>query len=79
MSLSTSNAELFALHIEKIVHIRGLSYMDAVVEFCTKRDLEPESIVPYLSDKIKTAIGIEAGRLHLLHPSAALPFEELDS
>lgn len=75
MSLSISNAELFAQHIEKIVQVRNLSYMDAVVEFCEKRELEPEAIVPYLSDKIKGAIATEARRLHLLQKSAALPFD----
>lgn len=77
MPLSTSNAELFAQHIEKLVRKHGQSYMEAVVEFCAKRELEPESIVPYLSDKIKREIAIEARRLHLLQKSAELPFDEL--
>lgn len=77
MTLSVSNSEAFALHIERMVTARQLSYMDAVVEFCNTRDLEPESIVPYLSDKIKQAIAVEAQALHLLQKSAELPFGEL--
>jgi hypothetical protein len=76
MSLSVSNSEAFALYIEHAVRTRKVSYMEAVVEFCEKRDLEPETIVPFLSDKIKHAIAAEAQRLHLLHKSAELPFEE---
>ena len=77
MPLSTSNAELFAQHIEKLVQVHGHTYMEAVIEFCEKRDLEPESIVPYLSDKIKRAIAVEARGLHLLSKSAELPFDTI--
>jgi hypothetical protein len=76
MALSVSNAEAFAIHIEHVVKTRKLGYMEAVVEYCNERDLEPETIVPFLSDKIKHGIAIEASRLHLLHPSAELPFDE---
>lgn len=75
MPLSTSSAEKFAQHIEKLVQLHGHSYMEAVVEFCEERELEPESIVPYLSDKIKRAIAVEAMGLHLLSKSAELPFD----
>lgn len=77
MTLSVSNSEAFAIHIERMVTARHMSYMEAVVEFCSTRDLEPESIVPYLSPKIKGAIAQEAQRLHLLQKSAELPFEDL--
>ena len=77
MPLLISNPEMFAHHIEKIVQVRKLSYMEAVVEFCAKRELEPESIVPFLSDKIKHSIAVEAQHLHLLAKSAELPFDEL--
>jgi hypothetical protein len=77
MTLSVSNSEAFAIHIERMVKVRHLSYMEAVVEFCSTRDLEPETIVPYLSDKIKRAIAVEAQSLHLLQKSAELPFEDL--
>ncbi len=76
MALTVSSGETFAIHIEHAVAARKLGYMEAVVEYCNERDLEPETIVPFLSDKIKHAIAVEAHRLHLLHPSAELPFDE---
>ena len=77
MSLAISTAEAFAIHIEHVVRIRHLSYMEAVVDFCEKKGLEPESIVPFLSEKIKQAIADEAHRLHLLQKTAELPFGSL--
>jgi hypothetical protein len=73
MPVNVSNAETFALYIEKVVRTRKLSYMEAVVEFCRQRDLEPDTVVPFLSDKIKHAIAVEAQQLHLLHKTAELP------
>ena len=73
MALTVSNAEAFAIYIEKVVQIRHVSYMEAVVEFCNKRDLDPETIVPFLSDKIKHAIAVEAQALHMLQKTAELP------
>ena len=78
MPLVINNPELFAKHIEKQVS-KGMSYMDAILDFCLKRDLEPESIVPYISDKMKGELEKEGLALHLLNAKKCddrLPFRE---
>jgi len=74
MSFSPSNSETFAKHIEQCVHEKHMSYLDAIIFFCEERHLEPEAIVPYLNDKIKTEIAREAQSIHLLKKRNELPF-----
>lgn len=73
MALSLHTAERFAKHIEKQVTEKNMSYMEAVLDFCEKRGVEPEAVVPFLNDKIKSALGEEAQRLNLLPKTSALP------
>lgn len=72
MALSIHTSELLAQHIEQRVRSAGLSYMDAVIEFCDQRQIEPETIVPLISDRIKSEINTEAQRLHLIPKTANL-------
>jgi len=58
-------SETIARHIEMQVR-HGVTYMDAVLSFCQERDLEPETIVPFLNDHIKAHIGQEGRSLNLL-------------
>ena len=78
MPLVINNPELFAKHIEKKV-AAGSTYMDAIIDFCQKRDLEIETIVPYVNDKMKGELEKEGLQLHLLNPKKfddKLPFSE---
>ncbi len=72
MPVTDINPELFAQHIEHLVTRTGMSYMEAILHFCETRQIEPEGIVPFISDKIKNAIGREARNLHLLKQAASL-------
>lgn len=72
MAFSAHTSEAFAKHIEHCVAAYKMSYMDAVIDFCTKRELEPEDVLPLLSDKIKTAIAAEGQALHFLKKQRAL-------
>jgi Phage late-transcription coactivator len=76
MSLSANNSESFAKHIERMVHDQKMTYIEAVLDFCEKRRLEPEAVVPYLSTKMKTAMAKEGVDLHLLHPRRELPLDD---
>jgi hypothetical protein len=73
MSFSAQTSEKFARHIEARVLQANIGYMEAVLEFCEQRQLEPEAILPLMNDKIKTAIGAEAQRLNLIPKSNQLP------
>ena len=76
MALNIHNAEAFAKHIEKVVENSGMSYMDAILDFCERRQLDPEAVVPFISDKIKRALAREGRALHLLPKRGTLPIEE---
>ena len=76
MSFTAHSSEAFAKHIEHAVQVRKMTYMDAVLDFCTRHSLEPDMIVPYLSTKIKTAIQYDAQTLHLIRKRRELPFED---
>lgn len=75
MPLSVHNSEAFAKHIERCVSTKHMSYMEAIIAFCERRQLEPESIVPFLTDKIKDALAFEAQRLHLMPKMSSLPLD----
>jgi hypothetical protein len=75
MPLSVHTSEAFAKHIERSVTVKQMSYMEAVIEFCEERQLEPEAIVPFLNDKIKNALAHEGQRLHLLPKMSSLPLD----
>jgi hypothetical protein len=55
-----------------------MRYMDALVTFCEDRQLEPEAIVPFISDKIRTNLQREGIALHLLSKSSNTAILPLD-
>jgi hypothetical protein len=73
MSLKIHSKEAFAKAIESAVRDKGMTYMEAVLGFCNERELEPQAIVPFLTDKIRTEIHREGKSLHLLPKSDELP------
>lgn len=76
MALNAHTTEAFAKHIEHAVTAQRMSYMDAVLDFCERHQLEPDMIVPFLTTKIKTGIQHDATRLHLIKQRRELPFDE---
>ena len=75
MAFTSHNSEKFALHIEQLVHTHRISYMDAILLFCEKRGVEPELVVPLLTDKMRAAVAQEAQRLHMIKKTNTLPVE----
>jgi hypothetical protein len=72
MPLPKHTSEEFAKHIEHQVG-RGYSYLEAVIAFCEERQIEPESVVKLLNDKIRTKLSEEGQNLHLLTKHDGLP------
>ena len=71
-----TNAESFARYIHTQVTDKSMTYLDAVIDFCAERELEPESVVPFIDDKIKSELHREGIALHLLSKKTnALPLE----
>lgn len=71
-----TNAETFALHVQSEVSTKHISYLEAIVTFCQERDLEPQSIVPFIDAKMRSELQREGIALHLLKKTTnALPLE----
>lgn len=66
----------FSYEIEKLVRNKSLSYIDAVVYYCEKNELEVEVIAKMVTGALKAKIKIEAEDLNFLPKSntAKLPF-----
>ena len=61
------------LTIEEIVKNTELSYMEAVLDYAKKSEIEPEAMAKMLNQSIKDKIEVEAQELHLLKRTAKLP------
>ena len=73
MSLSILPSEQLAHVIERIVVNKQMSYLDAVLHFCERRNIEPEMIARLLRDKIKSELSQEAQGLHFIPRTNRLP------
>ena len=49
----------FSQHIEKLATVTG-SYIDSIVDYCAKKDIEVESVKKLLSPSLKEKIKAEA-------------------
>lgn len=69
------NSKKFSLIIEGIVKEKKITYMDAVVSYCEKNDIDPSSIGPLVNKSLKEKIKEEAEKLNLVEKSstAVLP------
>lgn len=76
MPLSVQNSEKFAKYIEHVVRTQNATYLEAIIQFCAARNIEPEAVAPYISDKMKNALAREGARLHLLPKTNELPLDE---
>lgn len=57
----------FAQEVEKIVHEgKDVRYMDAIVIFCEKNNIDIESVPKLMSKPLKERLKVEAQELNLL-------------
>ena len=63
----------FAIKIETIVAQGGVSYMDAILDYCEKNQMEPDTIGPLISKPLKEKIEADARELNFLPRVATLP------
>lgn len=66
-------SQKFSLLIEQIVLDKKCSYMDAILLYCDKHEMEIESAAKLVNIKIKQQLEIEYGELNFLPKAAALP------
>ena len=63
----------FSIAIEKTVKQSGISYMDALVDYCNKNQIEPEQIKPLITKSLKEKVEVDARNLNFLSKVATLP------
>ena len=68
-----SKFEDFKIKIEEYVKKTGVSYLDAVMEYCTENKIEPETVASLISKPLKEKIEVDAMKLNLLPKVSQLP------
>ena len=63
----------FSLLIEQMVQTKHISYMDACLEYCKEKEIEPNSIARLVNKALKQKIQMEAEELHFLPKTNSLP------
>ena len=71
----TNLEEEFVVEVENLVKYANTTYLDAIVNFCSRRDIEIETVVPLIMKNIgiKDNLQMEAEILHLITKSNHLP------
>jgi len=63
----------FSLLIEQMVQTKNITYMDACLEYCKEKEIEPNSIARLVNKSLKQKIQMEAEQLHFLPKTNSLP------
>ena len=63
----------FALVIEKRASQKKLSHMDAVLDYCNEKEIEPDQITHLIKRNLKEKIKMNAQDLNFLPSTAKLP------
>ena len=63
----------FSFLIEQIVQTKHISYMDACIDYCKEKEIEPNSIARLVNKSLKQKIQMEAEQLHFLPKTNSLP------
>jgi hypothetical protein len=71
--LEILTTQKFSSIIEQTVQEKRLSYMDAIVWWCEKNEMEVETAAKLINSIIKEKIKVEAQELNYLEKSAKLP------
>ena len=71
--LAVMTPKKFAIKIEQIVSKGGITYMDAILNYCEKNQMEPDAIAPLISKPLKEKIEADARELNFLPRVATLP------
>tara|TARA_Y100000996_G_scaffold400799_1_gene371151 strand:+ start:169 stop:414 length:246 start_codon:yes stop_codon:yes gene_type:complete len=63
----------FSLEIENIAKEKRISHMDAVIDYCQKNNIEPDTIGRLITKGLKEKIEANARDLNYLEKQAQLP------
>lgn len=59
----------FSKIIIEIVQTKEITYLDAIMDYCQKNNLEVESAAKLVNQKIKAQLKVEATELRLIKPN----------
>ncbi len=68
-----NTAKTFSLEIENIAKDKRISHMEAVLWYCTKQGIEPDTVGTLISQSLKETIEANARDLNFLPRQAQLP------
>ena len=73
MELDVITPTKFSLLIEQMVIDKKITYMDACLEYCKEKEIEPNSVGKLVNKALKQKIQVEAEALHFLPKTNSLP------
>jgi|TARA_B110000263_G_C14821948_1_gene291278 hypothetical protein len=68
-----NTSKTFSLEIENIAKEKRISHMEAVLWYCTKQGIEPDTVGTLISKSLKEKIEANARELNFLPRQAQLP------
>ena len=71
MTLNTSKT--FSMNIENLVKEKNITHMEAVLDYCKRNDLDPDTVGNLISKSLKEKIEANARDLNFLPRQAQLP------
>ena len=79
--LAVMTPKKFALKIEKMVSagLGQTTYMDAILDYCEKHQMEPDAVAPLISKPLKEKIEADARKLNFLPRVATLPIYDISN
>ena len=63
----------FALQIEKIASKKKITHMEAVLDYCLEKEIEPDQVTHLINRNLKEKIKMNAQELNFLPKTATLP------
>ena len=75
MAFTTSKT--FTVAIENIAKDLNITHMDAILYYCDKEGIEPDSVGSLISKGLKEKIEANARELNFLPKQAQLPLQEI--
>ena len=63
----------FALQIEKRASKKKITHMEAVLDYCREKEIEPDQITHLINRNLKDKIKMNAQELNYLPKTATLP------
>jgi len=63
----------FALEVEKRASKKRITHMEAVLDYCAEKEIEPDQITHLINRNLKDKIKMNAQELNFLPKTATLP------